>query len=372
MARRRIQLCGLVLLVGIALGTTVPPAGARSADTLPDRLSDAEFWRLSERLSEPDGSFRSDNLLSNELRYPEVIPDLIARIKPGGVYLGVGPEQNFNYIAALKPRMAFITDVRRGNLHVQLMYKALFELSADRAEFVSRLFTKPRPSGLTAASTATDLMNAYWDVESSPKAVYDENVRDIRTLLTSGVHRIPLPAADLVGIEGVYYYFYWFGPSITYSSTSNNGFGRGSNSVTYADLMAAVDESGQARSFLASEESFRFVKDLQRRNLIVPVVGNFGGPLALRAVGQYVRDHGATVSAFYLSNVEQYLRQDFLWDRFCANVASMPLDEHSTFIRSQTGGNRGFGGGFTNFPGMMQAETSGCATPPAAGGSDGR
>jgi hypothetical protein len=369
MARRRIQLGGLLLLVGCALASAAPSTGA-AADTLPDRLSDTEFWRLSERLSEPDGSFRSDNLLSNELRYPEVIPDLIARIKPGGVYLGVGPEQNFNYIVALKPRMVFITDVRRGNLHVQLMYKALFELSADRAEFVSRLFTKPRPAGLTAASTATDLMNAYWDVESSPKAVYDENVRDIRRILTSGAHKIPLPPADLDGIEGVYYYFYWFGPSITYSSTSNNGFGRGSNSVTYADLMAAVDPAGQPRSYLASEETFQFMKNLQRRNMIVPVVGNFGGSRALRAIGEYVRGHGAVISAFYLSNVEQYLRQDFIWDRFCANVASMPLDQHSTFIRSQTGGSRGFGGGFTNFPGMMQAETSGCAVP-AAVGSDG-
>jgi hypothetical protein len=371
MARHRIQLGGLVLLVTCALAAAAPATRGAAADTIPTRLSDVEFWRLSERLSEPDGAFRSDNLLSNELRYPEVIPDLIARVRPGGIYLGVGPEQNFNYIVALRPRMAFITDVRRGNLHVHLMYKALFELSADRAEFVSRLFTKPRPAGLTAASSATDVMNAYWEVTSSPKAVYDRNVGDIRRLLTSAPHRIPLSEEDLSGIEGVYYFFYWFGPSITYSSTSNNGFGRGNSSVTYADLMAAVDPSGQSRSYLASEEAFRFMQDLQRRNMVVPVVGNFGGPRALRAVGQYVRDHGAVISAFYLSNVEQYLRQDSIWDRFCTNVASMPLDEHSTFIRSQTGGVRGFGGGFTNFPGMMQVETSRCASP-AAAGADGR
>jgi hypothetical protein len=363
MRRRRIPLGGSVLLVACAVAIAGIPSSGAAVDTLPDRLSDAEFWELSQRLSEPDGSFRSDNLLSNELRYPEIIPDLITRIKPGGVYLGVGPEQNFNYIAAIRPRMAFITDIRRGNLHVQLMYKALFELSDDRAEFVSRLFTKPRPAGLTATSTATDLMNAFWDVESSPKASYDRNAKEMRALLTSGPHRIPLSEADREGIEQVYYWFYWFGPSITYSSSSNNGFGRGNNSVTYADLMAAVDASGRERSYLSSEEAFRFLKDMQRRNLIVPVVGNFGGPRALRAVGDYVREHGAIVSAFYLSNVEQYLRQDYIWDRFCANVASMPLDAQSTFIRSQTGGNRGFGAGFTNFTGMMQAETERCAAP---------
>ena len=56
----------------------------------------------------------------------------------------MGPEQNFTYIAALEALIAFVIDIRRGNLHLQLMYKALFELSADRAEFFSRLFTKPR------------------------------------------------------------------------------------------------------------------------------------------------------------------------------------------------------------------------------------
>src|SRR6185503_9917803 len=95
-----------------------------------------------------------------------------------------------------------------------------------------------------------------------------------------------------------------------------------------------TDENRVARSYLASEESFRFMKDLESRNLLVPVVGNFGGPKALRAVGAYLKEKEAIVSAFYLSNVEQYLRQDGIWGNFCANVASLPLDETSTFIRS--------------------------------------
>ena len=110
-------------------------------------------------MSEPNGYFRSDNLLSNEIWFQWVIPDLVDAEPPGGVYLGVGPEQNFTYIAALKPKMVFIIDIRRGNLHMHLMYKALFELSADRADFVSRLFTKPRPPGLAAKSTATELQS---------------------------------------------------------------------------------------------------------------------------------------------------------------------------------------------------------------------
>ncbi len=132
--------------------------------------------------------------------------------------------------------------------------------------------------------------------------------------------------------------------------------------ATYADLMLATDAEGVARSYLATEETFQFLKDLEARNLLVPVVGNFGGPKALRAVGQYVRDRGATVSAFYLSNVEQYLTQDGIWGQFCANVATMPLDESSTFIRSgQRGFGRGGGGGLRNELALMLTETRGCA-----------
>jgi len=74
----------------------------------------------------------------------------------------------------------------------------------------------------------------------------------------------------------------------------------------------------------------------------VPVVGDFGGPKAIREVGKYVKSLDAIVAAFYLSNVEQYLAQDGKTSAFFSNVAALPLDDSSTFIRS---GGRGFGGG---------------------------
>ena len=133
------------LLVVVGLLCALPLAG-QTRETLPASLSDREFWELSEKLSEPDGYFKSnsgspDNLLSNENTVSTVAALLKVRVKPGGVYLGVGPEQNFSYIASTRPKIAFVTDIRRGNLHLHLMYKALFELSANRTEFVTRLFS---------------------------------------------------------------------------------------------------------------------------------------------------------------------------------------------------------------------------------------
>lgn len=343
---------GVVSARTVALGATAgqqqaaapqaAPAPKPVSAALPDKLSDAEYWALIERLSEPGGNFRSDNLVSNEIYMQTIIPELQTVTKPGRVYLGVGPEQNFTYIAALKPRMVFIVDVRRGNLHTQLMYKALFELSTDRADFVAKLFSKKRPEGLTRTSTAQELFAAFAGVETS-EALYRENLAAIQAHLTRA-HEFPLTKDDLAGLEYVYYHFYWFGPSLTYSSSSGGGGGRG-NFVNYQALMVADDGAGVSRSYLANEDNFLFMKNLEMKNLLVPVVGNFGGPKAIRNVGQYLRERGALVSAFYLSNVEQYLVQDGLWYKFCGNFATLPLDESSTFIYSQSGGGGRGGGG---------------------------
>ena len=344
------------------------PAAAQAADTLPARLTDQEFWKLSQDFSEPNGSFASDNLVSNEIYLQWVVPDLVARARQGAVYLGVGPEQNFTYIAALKPKMVFITDVRRGNLHMHLLYKALFELTENRADFVEMLFNKKRPAGLTATSTSTQIANAFWDVFTSSEDVFKANLKRIQDHLTK-THNLPLDKADLDGIEYCYWSFYWYGMQINYSSSAqNNGRGGGTNSMAmYGDLMTHTDGSGVSRYYLASEESFKVMKDLETRNMLVPVVGNFAGPKALRAVGNYIKEHGATVAAMYLSNVEQYLNQDGIWGYFCSNVAAMPLDDRSTFIRSARGGGGGGGGnGLVNSLGSMLNETRACGRSPVS------
>ena len=330
----------LAFTVGGPLGSSTRVLGHQPVD-LPASLTDKEFWELSQSMSEEDGAFQSDNLLSNELVFPYIVPELISRTKPGGVYLGVGPEQNFTYIAAIRPGIAIITDIRRGNLHMQLLYKALFEMSADRGEFVSRLFNKPRPATVTAASTVTQLFDAFWEVPTANETTFKENVEAIRRHLTK-THTIPLSQSDLDGIAAVYKTFWWYGPAMNYSANvalTSGGQGRGTN---YRDLMVQTDGSGQGFSYLGSEEKFTFLKELQRKNLVIPIVGNFSGPKALRAVGAYLKSREATVTAFYLSNVEQYLQRAGTWGEFCANVATMPLDEKSVFIRPS--GRGGVGG----------------------------
>src|SRR5215813_8034508 len=210
MRTRRYSVFASFILV-LQLGLYSPVDGA---DKLPTQLSDEEFWKLSSEFSEPDGTFRSDNLLSNETYFQYVIPQLNEFAKTGQVYMGVGPEQNFTYIAALKPKMVFIVDIRRGNLDLQLMYKALFEMSNDRAEFISRLFSKKPPAGLGPQSTVQEIFEAIANAPSSEE-IYAENLKAIQDHLVK-THGFPLSENDLEGIEWVYSNFRRFGARINY------------------------------------------------------------------------------------------------------------------------------------------------------------
>jgi len=332
------------------------------APSLPAQLDDAAFWTLIGNLSEPGGSFRSDNLLSNELYMQYVIPQLTHTAKQGGVYIGVGPEQNFTYIAAVRPSMVFIVDIRRGNLDLHLLYKALFELSHDRAEFVARLFARPKPQGLPPQPSINDIFEAI-DAEETDERTFTADLRDVVDHLTKGRH-LPLLDEDVAAIQYVYRAFQMFGPGLTYWSTGSFAGRMGRTAPTYWDLMMLTDEAQVNWSYLANDANFQFVKSLEQQNLIVPVVGDFGGPKAIRAVGAYLKAHHATVAAFYLSNVEQYLYGDGIWDAFCANAAALPLDDTSTFIRSVRSGQFGYSvGGLSSVLGNMLEETRACRDP---------
>ncbi|HEY6827094.1 MAG TPA: hypothetical protein VI259_09555 [Gemmatimonadaceae bacterium] len=338
------------------------PAFALAQSTIPARFSDRELWQLNAEISEPGGYFRSDNLLSNETGFQAVIPGLLEKIKPGGVYLGVGPEQNFTYIVALKPKIAIIFDIRRGNMVEHLMYKALLETSADRADFVSKLFSRPRPSGLDTASTAQQLFDAY-NRAAPDSAFFRKNLAAIKDFLTK-TKGFALGDSDSKSLDYIYGAFFGGGPQINYNySSGGGGFGGGfgGGMPNYATLQTATDTSGKNWAYLANEANFRWLKDFESKNLLVPVVGDFAGPKAIRTVGKYLKEHNAVVSAMYCSNVEQYLfRQNDDWSRFYANVATLPLDGNSSFIRSIGGGMRGVTpqGNFPRYGGRLANVTS--------------
>jgi hypothetical protein len=311
---RRASVCALLVVCSGA-------SACSSRAGFPHALSDREFVQLTEGLSEPAGIFtHSENLVSNEKNFVNMMPLLDV---PGGVYVGVGPEQNFSYIAAIEPDMAFIVDIRRENRSLHFLYKALFEVSADRAEFVSRLFSRERPPGLGAGVSVEELFARYATTRPSER-LKDDTLRLVKERLLE-MHVFPLEAGDLRWIEHVLQTFYEDGPEARYEASAEN------RTPTYRELMTLTDARGLAHSYLATEDRFQSVKDLQARNLIVPLVGDFGGRDALRHVGDYTRAHGSAVHVFYGSNVQVYLTRAQR-DAFCDNLEALPTLGRSWFV----------------------------------------
>ncbi len=346
---------GATLLVAGALRTLgaqgAPPAEARAnvapiAARVPSQLADTTFWRLVNELSEPAGWFRSENFVSNETLWQHVIAPLRAVVPKGHAYLGVGPEQNFTYIAALEPSIAFIVDIRRQNLALHLLYKSYFELAESRADFLSLLFARPRPKGLDSTTSAAALLDAYYAVPMDSALLHNTWQR-VQSHLTK-THGFAIRDDDWALMRRVDSSFAIAGPDINYSFVLEYGFAMMSTRgmPTFSTLMRQDNGAGTNLSFLGSEAVYRAIRSLQQRNLVVPVTGDFAGPRALQSVGNWLRQHNTRVGTFYLSNVEQYLFQDYdTWPRFYNNVATLPMDSTSTFIRSVTNRwNRGSGG----------------------------
>ena len=285
-------------------------------------------------LSEREGSFDSDNLMSNEKSYLHVIPALRERGVTGGAYLGVGPDQNFSYIAQVRPAIAFLVDIRRDNLLLHLLFKALFWMSGTRAEYVSLLFGRTAPEDLDAWREA-DLGRLVAYIESaapSEPATARLRARVDATIRSFGV---PLSETDFATLDRFHRSFISEGLSLTFSIAGSTPRGY---YPTYRELLLETDRQGGSWNFLASEDDFQFVRSLERRDLVVPVVGDLGGPVALNAIGRLLAARDEPVSAFYVSNVEYYLAGEGRLQSFLDNLARLPHTERSVLIRSVFGG----------------------------------
>jgi hypothetical protein len=306
---------GVALISGALYGIAQPTAQS--------------FASRVERLSEDGGDFDTDNLISNERSYLEVIPALNASGVSGGAYVGVGPDQNFSYIAQIRPTIAFIVDIRRDNLLLHLLFKALFAAAENRVEYVSLLTGRPSPGALeTWRDASLARIVAYIDeTKSSPDLVQRLDRRLHQAIAAFGV---PLTAADFGTIERFHHTFIGTGLSLQFESR-----GRAPRSAypTLRDLMLATDRAGRAWSYLASERDFQFVRSLEAQDLVIPVVGDLGGTRALSAIADLMTARGDRLSAFYVSNVETYLSGD-KYSRFVKNVARLPRDARSTIVRS--------------------------------------
>jgi hypothetical protein len=324
-----------LLHFGLAI-ILIAAAVAQPAPVDPENLPAKEFVRLIQDFSEEGGYFFSDNFTSNEDSYLSVLDKMRELGAAGGAYVGVGPEQNFTYIAKVRPRIAFIVDIRRQAMIQHLMYKAIFQLSPTRADFLSRLLSRPLPAAQTPSDNAPlDEILAILDKTPAEDKSYSGNLSAIRRAIQQEF-QFPLSAEDQAGLEYIYNNFYTRGFDVGFDFAGRRGRGF-SRLPNLRELLAQRDLNGKQGNFLASKDDYDFVRGMQRRNLIIPIVGDFGGKKALAAVADYLRKRKITVSVFYLSNVEIVLLD---WGSvgqfsgFVENVRKLPSNDRSLLIRS--------------------------------------
>lgn len=322
----------VIAALGLVVATCLIRAIAQPAAT-------PTFAALVERLSEPGGDFGGDNLISNEQSYLHVMPALKRAQVSGGAFIGVGPDQNFSYIAQLKPEIAYIIDIRRDNLLLHLLFKALFAEAPTRVGYLSLLTGRPTPLQPEHMADATiDAIVAHID---GAQPLPESEQRKIQGRLDAVItgFGVPLSAADRETIAKSRAQFVQAGLSLVFQA-------RGQPLRSYypnlRTLLRENDRAGHQLSFLASEPAFQFVRSLQARDLIVPVVGDVSGPLAMSAIAADMTARKLRLSAFYISNIEYYLFQDRNFGPYAENLKRLPHDARSMMIRSvfPSGGSR--------------------------------
>jgi hypothetical protein len=324
---------GLTLLLVFAAGN-IPWTQEQPRAAADLSVSIEQFARYVDQWSEAEGYFDSDNFISNETSYLHVIDQLEKQVKPGGIYLGVGPDQNFSYLVHTRPILAVITDIRRQNMLEHLWYKALFAMASNRVEFLSLLVSRQLPR-VKPDSSLDQILRAVATSPTNDK-LFQKNLAAVKNLLVDKYH-LKLSSADLTKIEYVYRTFWEEGLYLRFSSIGRNN---ASNYPTFAEMLLETDRQGQQKSYLSSEELFQQLKKFEAENRLIPIVGDFAGPSALRAVSAFLKENGLRVSMFYTSNVEFYLFSGPAWPRFVANVRSLPLTDDAIFIRSYFGNGR--------------------------------
>ena len=324
---RRKALEWSVFVLAVALGLGI--AAARFSSPPADSISGAEFTRIIQEFSEPGGYFQSDNLISNEEGYLTIIDKMQELGASGGAYIGVGPEQNFTYIARIRPKIAFIIDIRRQAMVQQLMYKALFHMSKNRTEFLARLLSRPLTGEDAPGPDASmrELMG-YFGITAADDGAFASNLAEIKRMILRDF-KFPLSENDLSALDYIFEAFRTDGVYISF-----RGRGRFGRFPSMRQIFEQPDSKGQPGNFLARDEDYEFVRELQRQNRIIPVVGDLAGKKALKAIAQYLRTHSYQVTVFYNSNVEQYLFQNGVFEDYAENVKALPIRSNSLFIRS--------------------------------------
>lgn len=271
----------------------------------------------------------SNYLVSNELGYQNVISHLERYVNHNSIYVGVGPEQNFTYISAIRPSFAFIIDNRKENQLLHYLFRSCFELALSRQDYLSLLFSKPLPVNVNLISI-NDLITHFLHVKSN-KALFEKNWDRLYKKIQS--YRKNISIDDLEQIKIMYNHF--FQNHLLLRTRNEMTSWEGWPYPSYQDFLLATDHTtGYNFNFLNDDRRFQLIKTMQQNNRIIPITGDLTGNKTLKEIGKFAEGRGKGIGVLYISNAEHVIFQENLFDRFLSNIIKMPKEKHSIMIRS--------------------------------------
>ncbi len=212
---------------------------------------------------------------SNETRH-DLYFDFIAN--KGGAYVGVGSDQNFTMMAALRAEYAFLMDIDYRVVDLHRMYEVLVEANETPRALVDAWHAK------NAVSTRARLDEAFAGLDEKARA------RLLRGFATAR--------------ETVY---------------------------RHLERVIARNRDGQPSTWLSDPEHYAHIRAMYQTDRVRMMPGNLAGDVSLRTVATACKALGVPVHALYMSNAEEYFKYI---PAFVTSIEGLPTDSSSVVLRT--------------------------------------
>ncbi len=284
--------------------------------------SPSKYGAILAELSDRETGPAADNFVSNEDSYPRVTSEIARTVPPNTAYLGVGPDQNFTFIAHARPSLAVIVDYRKRNQLLHLLHKALFTLSENRVEYLS-LLTARKPQVANDAS-AEGLVTAFTKVEFDRTQLEVASRRITEFLRPLSI----LSDADWPTLQTIHARL--AGPGM------NARFLALTMYPTFGKMIATPSRDNKSAHFLADERLYQVVRNTHRHDAILPLIGDFANGPCLTKLADFLRKSRQEIGLFYISDVEFFLLRAGKFANYIQNLERLPWARNAQIIRTST------------------------------------
>ena len=204
----------------------------------------------------------------------------------GGVYLGVGTDQNLSFAARAKSEYVILMDFDPEIVKVNRVHIHFLKNSENYPEFKKRWERKNKSDSLEFLKT------------SSP-----DEFEDLK-----------------IGLE--------------------IGFKPGIGVPERLSELDYMNKKFGLQTFSHRAEDYSYLRKLALENRIFAIHGDLTGSNVIQELSEILRKENLTINLMYTSNAEEYFRFP---EGFRKNIKSLPISERSILIRTITAGAKSYG-----------------------------